>query len=583
MANSRFIEFHRHLGRGLGSLFQPTAQRTAPQGPLSPQQLYQQPIETYQAAPQAPAQAPPPPRPGYVPGGPQPNVGLQQLQQMIQLNADMRAGRTPRGVNTHPANMYAQGINTARNEVQADGLIGRPGMGLLRNGEAQDVYARGGHMPTMTVGGNWGQRYGDPVTPTMERNQIRLGQVNARLDRQPAAGPLVQRTPEQLDQRADAAGALVSQKRFNLPGTVLNEGSQNVAYGGTGRRVNYDPLTNQLSPTPEMRADMVRRGLLDQPGPDAEELAFRREHVANARSQEQGRRHGLIVANAQRESAQRDARMENRGQSGGLDINALAQRNPAFALGYMKLMQEGRTNEANQLLAQEQLKIERTKADAGMRLAEGNLALGERNAATGETEARNRGLTLDNEQKRLAQRDSREERQFAANQAQNHKANAIAQRGAGDFRGAQESERLAAEAEKQAGGQPGSPPIGSAAGQQEMANLDAFGSLDPAFREKLAATSPDQRAQAIKVAYPDLTNEQIDSILQRLAGGTASQFNPDGGMSGSLITPFNFWGLAGDNYARYFGNEPSPKVPYTSIPMPGLPGLPGIAQRMLGY
>jgi hypothetical protein len=519
-------------------------------------------------------------------------TGLQQLQEMMQLNADMRAGRTPRAQRYGAANAYAGGINAARNEVQASGAVGRPGMGLVTNAGAQDIYSRSGgqYMPTMTVGGAWGQPtpgMAGVVTPTQERNQIRMGQVNSRLARQaqpaPGVNPQTLMRGQQAMQGMQAAGvgqidpatgAFVGNSALGLLGDARG---QRVA-GMLGRGPSYQaPSESVLAENAEAygarRAGAMaerQQGVRERGKINAE---ARRVRMGNLTFDERllARQPGLGIAREQAGAARDVA-----------GIGANAQKEIA---GLVREVDMARIDADKAIATGNQqaiVKAQRRQARAEQRLAETKGASEEKiagiNAGPATTAANAAAESAKTQREDVLLRRAEQYREAADNASRN-----------GDYEGYQRNNAMADQIIGQiqpglptAGGPPapgaGLPGINQPQAGVTGANTpQSWSQVPQSMRQQIVAGGPEAAVANIRLMFPGMPQDAVDAMIQEAFPGTGvTSYNPDGfGLSDAFGT-ITGW----ENVNRWrgaAGNGPQPPVPFQ------LPGVPGLIQNWLGY
>lgn len=124
------------------------------------------------------------------------------------------------------------------------------------------------------------------------------------------------------------------------------------------------------------------------------------------------------------------------------------------------------------------------------------------------------------------------------------------------------------------------PPAGSA---QQMfgGGPRTWASLPMAMRQQLAGKSPQEMVNNIRSMMPHLTQAEADQMIQDAHGPNhVTMYNPNGYGMSDVIGSF----LGGENTNRFFGKGPkSPRIPFTNIPMPVIPGPLGVAQTYLGF
>jgi hypothetical protein len=521
-------------------------------------------------------------------------TGLQQLQEMMQLNADMRAGRTPRAQRYGAANAYAGGINAARNEVQASGAVGRPGMGLVTNAGAQDIYSRSGgqYMPTMTVGGAWGQPtpgMAGVVTPTQERNQIRMGQVNSRLARQaqpaPGVNPQTLMRGQQAMQGMQAAGvgqidpatgAFVGNSALGLLGDARG---QRVA-GMLGRGPSYQaPSESVLAENAEAygarRAGAMaerQQGVRERGKINAE---ARRVRMGNLTFDERllAQQPGLGVAREQAGAARDVAGIGAKTQR---EIAGLVREVDMARIDADKAIQSG-----NQ---QAIVKAQRRQARAQQQLAETEAARDEKvagiNAGPATTAANAAADTAKLRQQEVLISRAEQYRAAADNASRN-----------GDYEGYQRNNAMADQIMDQV--QPGLPTAAAAPPQAGLPGVNqpaapqagvtgantpqSWSQIPQSMRQQIMGSGPEQMIANLRMAFPGLPQATADAMIQEAFPGTGvSQYNPDGyGISDAFGA---FTGL--ENFNRWragAGNGAKPPANFQ------LPGVPGLVQNWLGY
>lgn len=426
--------------------------------------------------------------------------------------------------------------------------------GLLTNAQAAGLHSQTGYMPNKTVGGKWGvQGSGVPLNPTYERPAGSPSSGDYFTDSRQGYGPY----------GPQFAAALGNRPVDQTPAKVHTQDDLDRLFG---------PGKYQIGPRGETMPTEMERSRRRNQAASPEGIA-RTEMLAGNRVAYQERRQGLldqrqtnVTQNAMARGAARRGRLEAR-RAGpepmGL-LEQMAMRDPRNAAQLLAMRQQG-------LLAQQGLNLQQQQLQQQGQLGLLNADI-RRQGVTAE------GKRYDAEIARQGNRDGIERQKLALD----YRAAAAAARQNGDYQGAANYERQAAElgggtpAAPQGGlltpNQQGPPAPGPVAatpktpGPAQADPLASQGVTDPYEQQHLRSLSPPEQDEYLR--RRGFTEQQRIAIIRStsenqyygvpFAQRPLDRLAPGGGKKPDRDYSNDPFGYAAGNQAPLYGSLPPP-------------------------